>query len=821
MATSLTTFAKLVAIDNFSGPMRGMVANAQKAHAKFAAMSKQASRALGGGRRGGGLLGGAVVSGWSASLVGELYETDAAFNKLQATLRIKDKNVLDPLRKHIMKLAEKYPATAAALAKSANEMAQANMSQKDIIATLESTIQGSMANNMTPAKVAEAYTDIIMGTGTAFATAEEKKKSFFRVNDIISRASTMFSVSPEQLIDSLRRGGPVASLFNIQLEEMAVHLGLINEGGFKASRAGKAYSSSLLRMAAPTKAMRENMRNFGIEYDKYAKKTKEFQGASASGLVSNLEQELNLDEGSFDGTRDQVVAKIKALQDDPKLRTNTVELGRRVRELISKGLGGAASDPQNGKLIAQQVQGWLQAGRTQVDAKGLFQEIVDLGLAENPRFMEKMYGKNHAPKMIALGKRMRRDLDTGMSDNDRKIKELYGTKDGSTAERARIQQQNMVGSLDRLKSAYNTFLIRLGDTGVAGTLANVFDDLNKAIKQLEKSNPTLLKWGTLATLAAGAAVPLGFALSGLAGVLRPFGLLAGGLFAVTKGLTALAISSLALKGASAGIIAMRFGLVGLVAVGVGAGLTALMANLKELSQWGKGFGTGFMRGWADKLGVDANGAITSVDGLATKIKSFFSTLMGVDENADPDKLRAWFDSGASSGQSFADALGKIVENLEAIVKAFHEISGFVFGSDEYKDIASDRIKEVNKRLTDQKKYQGSLNVSHEAMKERARIKRLGLDEYKRRHGAPRFQGMNDNEPLKKVVGGNVRQITPADRKVTPLGAPPQKVEVEQKLKQEFHHTFTGIPDGVSVNTTTKTSGNASATPPAVSSAGRM
>ena len=56
-------------------------------------------------------------------------------------------------------------------------------------------------------------------------------------------------------------------------------------------------------------------------------------------------------------------------------------------------------------------------------------------------------------------------------------------------------------------------------TGIVSDLVGVFGRLKDAIVSLEKTSPTLLKWGAYALLAAGALAPLGFILAGISGAI--------------------------------------------------------------------------------------------------------------------------------------------------------------------------------------------------------------------------------------------------------------------------------------------------------------
>lgn len=491
--------AIITAIDRFSGPVHRM-AGAMNALSGRAAVFANATRRMGTAMSGPGSLGASMASG---GFLATQLKFEEAMNRTQAVLDIQRKETIAPLRGEILRIAEAYPAMRVEIAKATTELAQSGMKWETVKAVLENTVRGAMASGESIANVGMGVTDVIMGMGMAFKTAAQQTATFGRVNDVMAAGATLWNQNYMQFLSGLTRGGPMAAAAKLSLEQLTVMLGIMANAGFKAERGGIAFSSSIMRIAAPTKQAREALRNLGIDHGKFVKQTGEFQGIGSDGLIANLEEELGVTGA------DALRGGIDAILKNPNITSDRNRLGASLNKVIIDGLAIGQSSTEDRTKIAQVVQSFLTAAFSQVDAVGLLREIGAKGGHDNVGFISQFFGKHHGGKMAALI----RGFVAGLYDEG--LKALTEKAPGATDRFAQIMMQGFVGAWHRLTSQFDALLERMAMSGVLDTVTNAFSKLTDALNRLGQTDPTALKWLTTGLLTIGVLGPIGMALSGI------------------------------------------------------------------------------------------------------------------------------------------------------------------------------------------------------------------------------------------------------------------------------------------------------------------
>lgn len=494
--------AIITAVDRFSGPMARMSAAMNTLVGQSAGIAA-AGRRMGSAMTGPGSLGATMAGG--AFLATQL-KFEEAMNRTQAVLDIQPIETMKPLRDEILRVAEAYPAMRTEIAKATTELAQSGMKMETVRAVLEQTVKGAMASGESIATVGMGVTDVVMGMGLPFKTAAEQMATFARANDTMAAGATLWNQNYAQFLSGLTRGGPIAAAAKLSLEQLSVMLGLLANAGFKAERGGVAISSSLMRIAAPTKQAREAVRALGIDLSQYVKASPEFRNIGADGLVANLEEEM----GQEGALGDQLRGQIESILKNPSVTGDRAKLGLALNEAIIGALGVDQSSTQDREKIAQTVQRFLSSAFSQVDVIGALREMAAKGGHENIAFVSQFFGKHHGGKMAAL----MRAIFQGYYDEG--LKALEAKAPGATDRFAGIMMQGFVGAWHRMTSQFDAFLERLATSGVLDTVTDAFKRVTDAINRLGQTDPTLLKWITTAGLVVGVLGPVGFALGGLA-----------------------------------------------------------------------------------------------------------------------------------------------------------------------------------------------------------------------------------------------------------------------------------------------------------------
>lgn len=88
-----------------------------------------------------------------------------------------------------------------------------------------------------------------------------------RVNDALVNTFTRSNVNIHELSESMKMVAPVAAGLGGQIEEVAAMVGLLGDVGIKGSMSGTALRAAYLRLAAPTAAAQEVLKNLNVEIE--------------------------------------------------------------------------------------------------------------------------------------------------------------------------------------------------------------------------------------------------------------------------------------------------------------------------------------------------------------------------------------------------------------------------------------------------------------------------------------------------------------------------------------------------------------------------
>ncbi|KKN39090.1 hypothetical protein LCGC14_0746860 [marine sediment metagenome] len=216
-------------------------------------------------------------------------------------------------------------------------LAQAGFDANQIIATMPDTLNLAASAQLDLATTADIVSNIMTGYGLAVDDAG-------RATDVLTAAFTSANTDLTQLGEAMKFAGPIVSGFGIQFEEAAAALGLMGNAGVQASIAGTSLRGIMIRLADPTKEVKELMDELGIN-------VKNADGSLVS-LVEIIEQ---LEKSGAD-TSEQVrifgqraVLGMTALlgQGSEALREFTTELensggtAQRIADIQMEGLSGA------------------------------------------------------------------------------------------------------------------------------------------------------------------------------------------------------------------------------------------------------------------------------------------------------------------------------------------------------------------------------------------------------------------------------------------------------------------------------------------------
>jgi len=685
---TLTTRAVIRGVDALSGPLSRMAAKVQRLQGSFTKMQRQNRRFsrsvadVGGtGALGAGILGGAFLR--------DQFELEKSLNRSRAILDLTKKEFKD-LESEIVRLAALYPLTMRDAARASVEFGQAGLEASTQIAIFEQAVKGAMASGVSVEKVAQGVTDVVMGLGLPFKTAAQQAESFRRVNDLLAASAVSANQTYEDFLAGFRKAAPVAAALGVPMQTLAVYLGALANAGIKAERAGTAMRTIFIRPLAPTQKLIGLLAKYGLTLDQFTSKSKSWE---ATG--DQLNKMLGAQGAPL--AKSTISAVEQAIK-DPALKGNSSALAQRLQKIIFSDLD-IKPGSEDAQKLARTIQAFTAGALKSVDLKALFNALGEKGAGVD--VYKELFGLRHIEKALALQSQLRSgSLDTLQKKIATKLE--YRDGKGPTDRFMNTMLEGFPGAVQRLNSAIDLMSRKLATSGALSVVADLADSARDLVVSLSTTSPAILKWATLAGLAAAAMAPLGFAFMGIAAAAAPLLAAAGGVASVAGsvlGLTSAAIAGApiiakyakrlpvliaaimagkkAIPVAGALAMALRFGGVGLAIGAVTAGVVALGRNLREIGALAQGFGSGFLDVWSDAEKIDpiTREVVGKTEGLATKIGNLMRAIFGGETNAEG--IQNALLAGAAAGRAFGQALGMAADGATALVNGIKQLIALI------------------------------------------------------------------------------------------------------------------------------------------------
>jgi TP901 family phage tail tape measure protein len=150
--------------------------------------------------------------------------------------------------------------SAVQVAEGFNYIARAGLSANEVTAAMSAILNVATAEQI---DLAEA-TDIVLGTLKGYRLEVSEVN---RVTDVLAFTAGKTLSSIESLGIGFSYAGPFAAAAGLSFQETAAALGLLENAGIKAERAGTSLRGIIARLAAPSKEARNALRELGIEVE--------------------------------------------------------------------------------------------------------------------------------------------------------------------------------------------------------------------------------------------------------------------------------------------------------------------------------------------------------------------------------------------------------------------------------------------------------------------------------------------------------------------------------------------------------------------------
>ena len=223
--------------------------------------------------------------------------------------------------------------SAAQAAEGLGFLAQAGFDATEAGRALPGVLQLAAAGGIQLAEAADIATNVLAGYGL-------EVDQLARVNDVLAKASISTNTNVQQLGESFKFSGAVASSAGISFEEAGAAMALMGNAGIQAEMAGTSLQQAIFRLVKPTNEAAGVMEKLGIH------------GTDAHGRLLPLDQIVEQLEPHFENTAamatifgSRAIKGMGALvaEGSDKLRALTTELehaGGTAQEVADKKLAG-------------------------------------------------------------------------------------------------------------------------------------------------------------------------------------------------------------------------------------------------------------------------------------------------------------------------------------------------------------------------------------------------------------------------------------------------------------------------------------------------
>jgi Phage-related minor tail protein len=526
MTQNLIANATIRGIDRFSGPMAKMSANAMRGARKMAnagAISNKMARSMtrasfATNKMGRSMQGtGAIAMSMAAtSLTHGMAKWDAAARKAQATALVWKDVDFKPVRSEMMRLARIYPAYVSQIALGTNELFMAGMKMDDVLAknakgmsVLEMMVQGSMASGQSFKTVGAGVTDVIMAMDMPWDTAEDKVRSFKRVNDLLAHGSSVFNQDYVQFLDTLSYTSPVAKAVGMDLETLISLSGALADAGIKSSKAGTGLRALMIKplgLSGKKHAMLKN--TWGIDIGDFIDKSSSARLRSGKNLAGFIGAATGIDVESMSSSFDGILK-------NPRFSRNVGLMGDKLMGVLRKNMDLSGQNKLIAPLLNDAVRDYTTAGFSNLRLIPLLKTMGARGMTVGD--VADVFGLRHVPKALAL-------IDQLMSGKfKKKHARIVSNYQDAAYKKAAIQMRGTLGDMNTMFSAFDAgSKIMMSRSGVWDEMGGKFRAVTSGIDYLVDSSPKLQKFALYSVMALGAMAPLGFAFMGIGSTLSVF-----------------------------------------------------------------------------------------------------------------------------------------------------------------------------------------------------------------------------------------------------------------------------------------------------------
>lgn len=155
--------------------------------------------------------------------------------------------------------------SASQAAGALNFLAMAGFDADQSIGALPKIVDLATAANLDLASAADIASDALGQFNLTSKDSEKQTANLSRIMDVMSKTATSANVTVEQLFETFKDAGPVATAAGASIETVSALTGELANAGIKGGRAGTALRAVFGRLQAPVGAAAQVLNRLGIE----------------------------------------------------------------------------------------------------------------------------------------------------------------------------------------------------------------------------------------------------------------------------------------------------------------------------------------------------------------------------------------------------------------------------------------------------------------------------------------------------------------------------------------------------------------------------
>lgn len=155
--------------------------------------------------------------------------------------------------------------SASQAAEALNFMAMAGFNAEQAVAAMPGVVDLATASQTDLATATDIATDTLGAFNLMTKDSAQLSTNLARVNDVLAATTTTSNTNMQQLFETMKKGGPIASVAGASLETVAALAGTMANAGIKAEIAGTAVANSFLNLSKPSTQAAAVLRRIGVQ----------------------------------------------------------------------------------------------------------------------------------------------------------------------------------------------------------------------------------------------------------------------------------------------------------------------------------------------------------------------------------------------------------------------------------------------------------------------------------------------------------------------------------------------------------------------------